>query len=35
MTNAEAIADIIENLSIATTIVACVWLWLRFLKDDQ
>lgn len=33
MTNAEAIADVIENLSIAT--VACVWLWLRFLKDDQ
>jgi hypothetical protein len=33
MTPAEAIADVVENICIAATVLGCVWMWIRLVKE--
>lgn len=33
MSNAEALADIVENICIAVTVLGSVWMWIRLVKE--
>lgn len=35
MTEAEALANIGENICVASTVLGCVWLWLRYLNKNE